>query len=85
MTVNLHTAGPDSRQAVNTLISMSKIERGFLSMLARFGVKAKSTLKAVQMARMLSALSSMSDYQLAQIGIQRSEIPKYAKTLMADE
>jgi uncharacterized protein YjiS (DUF1127 family) len=37
------------------------------------------------MARMLSALSNMSDYQLAQIGISRSEIPEYAEKLMADE
>ncbi|WP_370399241.1 DUF1127 domain-containing protein [Sulfitobacter sp. JB4-11] len=37
------------------------------------------------MARMLSTLSSMSDHQLAQIGISRSDIPKYAETLMVDD
>ncbi|WP_259650477.1 MULTISPECIES: DUF1127 domain-containing protein [Roseobacter] len=37
------------------------------------------------MARMLSTLSSMSDHQLAQVGISRSDIPKYAATLMDNE
>ncbi|HDZ81174.1 MAG TPA: DUF1127 domain-containing protein [Roseobacter sp.] len=61
------------------------IAHGFLSILARIGAKAKSVLNALQMARMLSTLSNMSDHQLAQIGIQRSDIPKYAETLMANE
>nr|WP_282120660.1 DUF1127 domain-containing protein [Ruegeria atlantica] len=34
---------------------------------------------------MLSTLSSMSDHQLAQIGISRSDIPEYAAKLMANE
>ena len=53
--------------------------------LAKLGVKAHTCLRALQMARMLSTLSSMSDYQLAQIGISRSDIPKYAATLMENE
>jgi uncharacterized protein YjiS (DUF1127 family) len=85
MTVNSHTAGSDTCQAASASISFTKMAHGFLSILARFGAKAKSGLKAMQMARMLSTLSSMSDYQLAQIGIQRSDIPKYAQTLMADD
>ena len=85
MTVNSHSVGPDGRHGVIATNSMSKIAHGFLSILARFGVKAKSTLKAIQTARMLSTLSSMSDYQLAQIGLQRPDIPKHAKTLVADE
>lgn len=56
-----------------------------LALLARIGAKAHAGLKALQMARMLSTLSSMSDHQLAQIGISRSDIPKYAETLMADD
>jgi len=57
----------------------------FVSILARMGAKAHSALKSLQMARMLSTLANMSDHQLAQIGIQRSDIPKYAETLMAEE
>lgn len=45
----------------------------------------KAALKALKMARMLSALSNTSDYQLAQIGISQSEIPKYAEKPMAYE
>jgi uncharacterized protein YjiS (DUF1127 family) len=89
MTVNSHAAGPESRPDVIASISISKNAHGFLLVLAGIGSKAmakvKSALKALQMARMLSTLSSMSDHQLAQIGIQRSEIPEYAETLMAVE
>lgn len=62
---------------------------GFIALLVRLGTKAmakaRAALRALQMARMLSTLSNMSDYQLAQIGISRSDIPKYAETLMANE
>ena len=85
MTFNSHTAGPDSRRASTVSISMSKMAHGFVSILERFGTKAKSVLNALQMARMLSTLSNMSDHQLAQIGIQRSDIPKYAETRIANE
>jgi len=56
-----------------------------IAFLAWTGTKAKTGLKALQMARMLSTLGNMSDYQLAQIGVSRSDIPEYAKKLMADE
>lgn len=85
MTANSKTVWPDGRHGVTVTNSWSKIAHGFLSILARFGAKAKSTLKALQMARMLSVLSNMTDYHLGQLGIQRSDIPKYAETLMANE
>ena len=89
MTVNLHFAEPSSHQAVTASLSWSKTAHGFLSVLARIGNKAMasatSALRALQMGRMLSTLSNLSDHQLAQIGIQRSDIPKYAETLMANE
>lgn len=79
MTVNTQTAKRDSGHAVSVLISL----------LARLGsnavVKANGALRTMKMARMLSTLSNMSDYQLAQIGISRSDIPKYAETLMAND
>ena len=55
------------------------------TLLARIGAKARVVYKALQMARMLSILSNMSDHELAQICISRSDIPKYAETLMASE
>ena len=48
-------------------------------------VKAKSALRTLQTAQMMSVLANMSDQQLAQIGISRSEIPQYADRLMSKE
>ena len=53
--------------------------------LARIAAKSHAALKALQIARMQSTLLNMSDYQLTQIGVSRSDIPKYAETLMADK
>ncbi len=43
---------------------------------------ARSALNTLQTARMMSTLSSLSDTQLSQIGISRSDIPEYAAKLM---
>lgn len=79
MAVNTQTAKSDSGHAVTASVAL----------LARFGTKAmakaRGALRSLQMARMVSTLSNMSDYQLAQIGISRSDIPKYAETLMAND
>lgn len=89
MTVSSQTAGPDNRQTASASISLSKNAHGLLSLLVRFGgkaiVKAHSALNTIQTGRMVSTLSDMSDHQLSQIGIQRSDIPKYAETLMSDK
>jgi uncharacterized protein YjiS (DUF1127 family) len=80
---------PDGRHSVTASIFLSKIARGLPSVISRIGSKAManatSVTRALQMGRMLSTLSNMSDHQLAQIGIQRSDIPKYAETLMAND
>ncbi len=75
MPVSTQRAGSDRGHAV----------AASLAFLAKIGAKAKAALKAFQMARMQSTLSNMSDYQLAQIGISRSDIPEYAEKLMAEE
>ncbi len=75
MAANTQTAGTDLGHAIALSISF----------LAWIRSTAKAALKALKLARMLSALSNMSDYQLSQIGISRSEIPEYAGKLMADE
>lgn len=56
-----------------------------IALLATIGAEAKAVLKGLQMARMISTLSNMSDSQLAQIGISRSDILEYAEKLMADD
>ncbi|WP_299637436.1 DUF1127 domain-containing protein [uncultured Ruegeria sp.] len=75
MAVNTQTASSDRGQAITVSIAF----------LAWIRATANAGLKTFQMARMLSTLSSMSDYQLAQIGISRSDIPEYAAKLMADD
>lgn len=44
-----------------------------------------SALKTYQYARMMSALSHLSDSQLSEIGVTRTDIPKYAEKLMQSE
>lgn len=39
----------------------------------------------MQIARMQTVLNSMSDEQLATVGIERSNIPQHAKMLVLDE
>lgn len=51
----------------------------------RFAAIASEIVRTLQMGRMLSTLSSMSDEQLKQIGISRSEILPYAEKLMAKD
>ena len=85
MTVNSPTVRPENRYPATAFNFLSKNSHRFLSMLAWLGSKAKSALKTMQVARMMSTLSNMSDHQLAQIGIQRSDIPKFAETLMAND
>ncbi|WP_390910354.1 DUF1127 domain-containing protein [Pseudosulfitobacter sp. SM2401] len=75
MTFNTQPEETGSSYAITCLISL----------LATFGAKANAALRTLQVARMMSTLSSMSDIQLAQIGISRSDIPEYAETLMAKE
>lgn len=79
MAFSSHTTGAERRPALNALGAwIARFGRGALA-------KAQAGLKAFQMARMMSTLSSMNDRQLAQIGISRSDIPTYAEKLMADE
>ncbi len=67
-------------------IHTAETQMNFLAALANWGRKAATKfgagVQSIQVARMMSTLSNMSDVQLAQIGISRSEIPQYAETLM---
>mgnify|MGYP003625305982 CR=1 FL=1 len=54
-----------------------------MSLVRAFGAKIALGFHAVQLARVKSILSRMSDRQLAEIGIKRSEISQYATKLMA--
>ena len=56
-----------------------------MSLVRAFGAKISSGFHAVQLARVKSILSRMSDRQLAEIGIKRSEISQYATKLMSSD
>lgn len=87
MTASPNTTGPEGHHIATSALTQNASR--FLAVFARFGrhlmAKAGSGLRAVQMARMLSTLSKMSDAHLAMIGIQRSDIRQYAKTIMAED
>lgn len=76
MAFSSYTNGSERRSALGA--SITQLVRRALA-------KADAALKTLQIARMMTTLSNMSDHQLAQIGISRSDIPKYAETLMAKE
>lgn len=61
-------------------------ERKFLEIVsnifAAWASNLHTALKEVQTAQMKSALLSMNDDQLKQIGLTRRDIPQYAETLM---
>lgn len=82
MAVSPPTVGSEARNGGLTSDQFSDKVKAFL---ARFGRGAKSTLTTLQTARMMSVLSDMSDQQLAQIGISRSDIPEYAERLILEE
>ncbi|OBY25591.1 hypothetical protein A9D60_21590 [Leisingera sp. JC1] len=48
-------------------------------------ITARSVVRTLQTARMISVLAGMSDQQLTGIGISRSNIPRYAERLISDE
>jgi uncharacterized protein YjiS (DUF1127 family) len=54
-----------------------------MALVRTFGAKIASGFHTLQLARVKSILSHMSDRQLAEIGIKRSEISEYATKIMA--
>ncbi|PKP63296.1 MAG: hypothetical protein CVT86_05605 [Alphaproteobacteria bacterium HGW-Alphaproteobacteria-8] len=50
--------------------------------LAQTGRVLGDWMRAVQVARMMQALSAMSDRQLAQIGVLRADIPAHARAMV---
>ena len=53
-----------------------------ISGLRAVGKGFRAALQALQTARMMQALSQLGDEQLAQIGIERRDIPSYAERLI---
>jgi uncharacterized protein YjiS (DUF1127 family) len=78
MAFNAHTFGA-------TESSVNRFFGAFHRVWAKVSAVASHALQAVQVARMTSVLSDMTDKQLAEIGISRSGIPAYAERLIVGE
>lgn len=89
MAFNAHVSGAHTRNKPTVLAILSNGVTNFAETAFRVGSKfranARLAVRAVQTARMVSTLMNMTDNQLAQVGISRSEIPQYAEKLMMDE
>lgn len=88
MTANSFSSVPNKGHPLGSAVTLSKLHH-ILLIARRAGAtmlaKIKAGLGALQMARMMTVLSEMNDVQLAQIGISRADIPRYAKSLMAQD
>ncbi|MBT8418701.1 MAG: DUF1127 domain-containing protein [Silicimonas sp.] len=80
MAFNSQSARSHHQPATAAAVSKFLVQLG-----SDLAATAKSFLRAMQMARMMSSLAEMSDRQLAEIGITRSQIPQYAEKLLAQE
>lgn len=85
MTFDLSGAASSSDNSGAAPESISRFVAALTRVLARMRVKSTALLRGVQLGRMKSVLMSMSDDQLARIGITRSEISRYAKDLMSEK
>ena len=88
MAVNDHPARFSIHSAVSRRYPSPLRMRGILPAIKTLGAivrsKTASVVHTLQVARMMSVLSEMSDTQLAQIGITRSDIPRYAASLFPE-
>lgn len=75
MAVNVHSSSHSIPHDAEASGGLGGFGRKLLASVASF-------LRSVQMARMISTLSGMTDTQLAEIGIARRDIPAYAERLM---
>ena len=70
---------PGGHRSMNAVISY--LNRA----LATIGSGMSAAGTSLKVARMASALNNLSDHQLAQIGITRSDIKRHAKSLVSYE
>lgn len=85
-----HPAAPFGRPSKDTLgMSFFELDAprglnsdGFLSKVAAWPGKAVRTL---QYGRMMQAMTSLSESQLQELGLTRSDIPRYARECLAEK
>ncbi len=77
MANSIHATGRATWQSGAGSSPMSRIA-------SRAWATARSMLRTLQTSRLMSVLAGMSDVQLAEIGITRGDIPRYATWLMSN-
>lgn len=82
MTDHSHMGGASGHNINATSFSVRSLFADFADFSGKAAAKFRSGTRALQLARMKSILAQMSDYQLSQVGITRSEISVYAESLM---
>lgn len=69
----------------NTIRSGSSVAyKQLRQSLLAFGQGLRTALHVYQTARMMQALNALSDRQLAEIGIERRDIPCHAERMMSE-
>lgn len=63
---------------------LDRLFHALVSFATEIGRKGSTGVKFVQFGQMQSVLNRLSDQQLAQIGVRRSDIPAYARQLIYD-
>jgi hypothetical protein len=88
MIANSFWSGPNKRQRFGSSVTLLKPHHGF-PILCTAGTAVRTNIKAglktLQMARMNTVLSIMSEAQLALIGILQADIRRHAKSLMTEK
>ncbi len=85
MASELSKTAPLGGRGIALRSAASEVGIAISDLAARFSTKFERMMRNLQLARMKSVLMNMNDEQLAQIGIKRSEISRYARTLTIDE
>ncbi|KIN61999.1 hypothetical protein Z946_855 [Sulfitobacter noctilucicola] len=81
MAFNSHIAETGSNASGSSLSAIFD----FIKALPRkVASQVRAGTRAMQQARMIGILSSMTDAQLAQVGITRAEIPQHALKMLSD-
>lgn len=74
---------------MNGMLAADQAKLGFGSILVaalrRVGGAIHSTIETMQIARMMSVLSSMSDLELEAMNLKRQDIPDHARKLLVGD
>ncbi|MFX0544061.1 hypothetical protein ACEWPL_000760 [Roseovarius sp. S1116L3] len=89
MAISIKRGAAELRRPTASALRIPEWSCALGAVMARTGAGAMrwtmSFMWTVQLSRVTKVLAEMNDRQLAAIGIARSDIPKYAESLMGDD